>query len=206
MARTFFNSDLREHLGQYRTAAQFRQAVGGIFVDDAQLMRVLGELSGREFGAVIRSSTNKSMTPVLKDARRNIKAEGAVDSGLLQRSLGKKNKAYKRAAAQVVLVGPRRGFRQKVLRRQTTIPLPARSRARIANPVNYAHLVEYGHKGRGRVIRGRGRKAVLPGVTRPKPFIVPAFKKNKSLVERNLKTQLGADILRRWSKANSKGA
>lgn len=202
-----FGEDLRRKSGQYRTAADFRRAAAGVFVDDAALLRTLEELSGKDFGAVMRSSTNKAMTPVLKQARRNLKSDGSVDSEQLSKSLGKKGKAYKRAAAQVVVVGPRGGgkFRKKVLRRQTRIPLPARSRFKVADPTFYAHLVEGGHRGRGRVIRLKGRASVIPGRTRAKPFIRPAFDSNRGVVQRQLRVDLGADIIRRWAKADSKG-
>ena len=118
------------------TAAELRAQAASMFVDDTNLLKTLDNLGGREFGRVIRSATGNAMNPVVSQARKNLKGHRLQGSGLLRKSLGKKNKTYKRAALQVALVGARTGFKQVVTRRSRW-----GVRSVVSNPVNYAHLL-----------------------------------------------------------------
>ena len=73
-------------------------------------------------------------TPIRKAAKANL--SGVKDTGLLQKALGLTVKKT-RAGQLTARVGPRSGFAQVVLRK-------GRSKPEKANPVKYAHLVEYG--------------------------------------------------------------
>ena len=171
-----------------RTGSQLRHAAAAMWVDDEKLLTALDNLNGRAFGQVIRSSTNKAMTPVLKKAKAYLKSKDVGDSGLLQESLGKKGYTSKRGGFQTVLVGPRSGFKRLVLRRGKWGDRLVR-----ANPLNYAHLIEGGHRG-----RGRSRS----GWTNARPFMAPALKTQKTQVTAEIRSLLGIGVLRIWDKAS----
>lgn len=184
-----------------RTAAQLRHAAAGMFVDDRELLKALASLDGKQFNRALSSATNKATTPVLKDARRNLKATGAERTGLLYRSLGKKNKHYKRSHTRVSIVGPRHGFKARV-----TWKGRYGMRTMYANPVNYAHLIEGGHRGRGRFMGRKGRAGVRPGRVIARPFISKAWNSNRTTLEKGLRSAIGVNVLRTWDKATRGGA
>lgn len=89
---------------------------------------------------ILRPALNAEGTKVLKEARSKV----PVDTKLYRRSLGKRTKTYKNGGV-VVIIGPRRGFKETI-------------KGRPKNPTNYAHLVEWGAKPHSIASRFSGRK------------------------------------------------
>lgn len=102
-----------------------------------RMLRKLGPVSQRR---IIRPAANKAMAPVVSAAKSNLTRMGAVDTGQLRKSIGKKTKSIPRAGVVVVIVGPRLNFKDSATGR---------------NPANYAHLVELGFDARGTKIPAR---------------------------------------------------
>lgn len=157
-------------------------------------LRAMKELPERVYAKVVGQAANYAMTPVLKDARRRCPRR----DGLLAKSLGKKLKKYKRSGSAVVLVGPRKGFKDI----QTG-----------ADPVNYAHLVEFGTGPHRIPDPGTGLKIgpiVIRGTVdhpgaRPQPFLRPALDGNKVTVLERYRKKLGTGIEREATKLGKGG-
>lgn len=163
---------------------------------DKELMRALASVTGREQEVVVKRATNRSMRPVVKEARRN----APVETGLLRKSIGARTKWYRKGAERgsgvaVTVVGPRKGF--KVDGR---------------NPAMYAHLVHGGTQPH-EIVPGEARALTVGGVTimavqhpgaKPNPFLGDAFDKSVGEVERRFKSmmfqQIEAAIRRRTKK------
>lgn len=92
------------------------------------LQATLKNLTGACQRKVLRPALNAEGTRILQAARRNV----PVKTKLLRKSLGKKIKTYKDGTV-IVVVGPRRGFKQV-------------NKGKAHNPSFYAHLVEFGAK------------------------------------------------------------
>lgn len=90
------------------------------------LMDMLKKFTPAVQRRILRPALNAEGQRVLVQARSNV----PVDTKLLKRSLGKRTKTYKDGRV-IVIVGPRRGFREI-------------HKGRPKNPSNYAHLVEFG--------------------------------------------------------------
>jgi HK97 gp10 family phage protein len=102
------------------------------------------------------TALREGMKPVLKSARAN--AGKAKDTGLLQKSIGLNvRKGSKGVTARV---GGRKGFKKTVTRK---------GRVELADPVRYAHLVEYGTSN-----------------TSARPFIRPAVDSNTAAISAGL--------------------
>jgi HK97 gp10 family phage protein len=63
-----------------------------------------------------------------------------LEVGTLKKSIGRKRKAYRNSGIYVNVIGPRRGFRQ-------VIGISSKGALIYEDPVNIAHLVEFGHGG-----------------------------------------------------------
>jgi hypothetical protein len=108
------------------------------------------------------------------------------ESGLLKKSIGQVVRTYRNGGLTIAFIGPRRGFRQVVMRKKpfgaelTLTPGEAdtaRDYPVMSDPVKYAHLVEYGTEphnitSSGKAGLGKGH----PG-TKPQPFMRPAERK-----------------------------
>lgn len=90
------------------------------------LMDMLKKFTPAVQRRILRPALNAEGQRVLVQARSNV----PVDTKLLKRSLGKRTKTYKDGRV-IVIVGPRRGFREI-------------HKGRPKNPSNYGHLVEFG--------------------------------------------------------------
>lgn len=99
-----------------------------------ELQQALNRLPKELQRTVEASALRAGMAPVRKSARANLGR--SKDSGLLQKSLGLTVKKSKNGQL-TARVGPRSGFTQTVTRKGRTKPQKA-------NPVKYAHLIEYG--------------------------------------------------------------
>lgn len=109
---------------------------------EAALQRLPEEIVTKEARRALMSASksvlerSKQLCPVESEVDKSLWTEretkaGASVSGLLRASLGKKSKVYQRTGVAVVVLGPRRGFKDPVTGR---------------NPVHYAHLVHDGTK------------------------------------------------------------
>lgn len=89
---------------------------------------------------VTRKSLERATKPTLFAAKSN--ARKIKDTGLLSRSIARKTVTYLggRRWNIVVVIGPKRGTKRAVKRR-------GRRKPQLADPVNYAHLIEYGTSG-----------------------------------------------------------
>ena len=137
---------------------------------DKELLRALNLLPDRIYRKVVRQMTGRMATPVVKAAKRNLKAvQSDKARGVLVKNLRKKTKTYKADGAVVTLVGGK-------------WPEAA-----------HAHLVEFGHRmvvggtverlGGGPTpvskrtgVRGGGR---VVGFVPAQPFIRRAFDATK---------------------------
>lgn len=140
---------------------------------------------------VLRSAVNSSANPILKAARANV----PVRYGLLKQSIGVKTRTYQNGTVAAV-IGPRGGFRQVV-------------DGVMQDPVNYAHLVEYGTAPHviipeskmalswddetfGHAVVGQANH---PG-TAAQPWLRPAFYSQKDAALQRLSDRLGIGIER----------
>lgn len=99
-------------------------------------LRVLDNLKRATRGKILRKALGAAGKLILWKA----KSLAPKETGLLRKSLGRKVKVYRESGVGVVIVGPRTGFRQDVVRRKGKW-LPTKM---VANPVKYAHLQELG--------------------------------------------------------------
>ncbi len=114
----------------------------GLRIDGlAETVQQMESLPPKFTRAILRKIMPKAVKPVVAAAKKN--ALKYKESGLLAKSMGKKTVTYKHAKTWkiVVVIGPRRGFKQKVRR-----AVFGGSRLVQADPANYAHLVEFGTK------------------------------------------------------------
>lgn len=124
------------------------------------LMNMLKKFTPAVQRRILRPALNAEGQRVLVQARSNV----PVDTKLLKRSLGKRTKTYKDGRV-IVIVGPRRGFREI-------------HKGRPKNPSNYAHLVEFGaaphtlkvHSARLASSKGQKFQQMHPGAPAQKPL------------------------------------
>lgn len=140
--------------------------MGAKLFGDKQMARNFAKLGRRVQGRIARSSSSKSMTPVNKAAKKNLRQNGSIESGALVRSIGKKIKQYRKGGTTTVNIGPRVGSQFDVT-----------WKGRIRKPKKYAHLVELG-----------------TWQSRAKPFIRPALESNESVVLGILGSDMGVKI------------
>jgi hypothetical protein len=143
----------------------------------------------------LRSAAPAAMRPVVTAAKRtlrNAQPEMLWSTGLLEKSLGAKTRVYRRgkkAGLVWVGVGPRSGFKQRVSRpviygKGDGVRTSAGAvDPRFADPVRYAHLVEFGARVKGRQ-------------TRPVPFMRKAYASKGRDVPANMARKLRVAIPR----------
>ena len=107
-----------------------------------EMVQGLADLEARLERLGKQSTRNKMMRPAVRAAMSAVskaaKANVIQESGLLKQSIGVKIKTYK--AVVFGVAGPRTGFTEHVIR-----VAPSGEKVGVkANPVNYAHLVEFG--------------------------------------------------------------
>lgn len=121
----------------------------------AELRRAIERLPKELQRTVEASALRAGFSPVRKAARANL--SHSKDTGLLQKALGLTVKKT-RAGQLTARVGARSGFRQVVKRKGR--------KPEIANPVKYAHLVEYGTS------HSAAKPFIRPAVTSSEPKIM----------------------------------
>ncbi len=166
-------------------------------VGDKDLIRKLDRLGKKGYRRTVAKAASKAMTPVAKLAKRLAPVGTGPTRGLLKKSIGKKSKWYR--GTRVVIIGPRTTFKRVIVTRKGI---------RRVNPVNYAHLVELGHRAvtGGKVERLDGRSVKGPktgrvvGHVAGQPFLRPALFQNKENIKRILHRELRAGLLREAKK------
>lgn len=114
---------------------------------------------------ILRPALNVEGTRVLQEARARV----PVDTKLLRRSLGKRTRTYKNGTV-LVIVGPRRGFKEQI-------------DGRYKNPSKYAHLVEFGVKPHSIVSRFAGRQVIGRKKRQHTMLMHPGMKGRKPLTK-----------------------
>ncbi len=130
---------------------------------DKALERKLKRLFGPELLRVVKSASNKAMTPVRATARKLV----AKKSKTTMRAIVKKQVTYKNEGNVLTMVGVRRVTSKTVGKKQAAS--------------NLEHLLEVGHllvKG-GKL--GEGGRIIR--FVRPKPFLAPAYRRNKNRIQ-----------------------
>lgn len=172
-------------------ALQQRQIIRMI-VHDELLQRQLEQLPLAVVRQIVPKAVSKQLTPIVRAARQRLQAAGAVQTGLLAKSLGKKRKIYKRSGVIVGLVGARSGFKQQVRVRRATAreawQTAKTTRAIYRNPVHYAHLVEGGTRH-----------------SQAKPFLAPAWSANRASMEQDLRAGIGREVETTWARLAKQG-
>lgn len=140
-----------------------------------QLERKLRLLEPKLFKKVIRNASKKAMQPMVVAA----KTKAPIETGLLKKSIGMKQKQYTRARVVATIVGPRKGFKKLV----KVLDQFGNLKEQYRDPVNYAHLVEFGTAAHALGSGSDSRKQVASGAQHPgsdaKPFLRPAFDENE---------------------------
>ncbi len=136
------------------------------------MIRALKDLDGSINRRVIKGASRKAMKPVVKSARENLRKHKRT--GQLRKAMG--TKQVKIATGVVWTgVGPRSGFKIDT------------ERFGPVNPVNYAHLLEYGNQ------RHSG-----------KPWLRPALDNNRGRIQSILVHELKVNIAKEAVKARQK--
>lgn len=142
------------------------------------LERRLAKLDRKMQTRLMRNALGKPARAIVKDARALV----PTDTVLLKKSLGSRIVVRAQKKQAFAVMGPRKGFEKtKAAQKLQSKHSGAKAKRRATY---YAHLVEFGtkpHKQRfiplaGGVIRLAGD--LHPGA-RPRPFLRPAFDKNK---------------------------
>ncbi len=170
----------------------------------SRLARRLADLDQKVATKAIKTGVNEITKDVLWDARALV----PVRSKQLRKSLGRLVRVYRNSKVVVGIIGPRRGFKVQY-------------RGKWVNPVNYAHLVEYGR----REVRVKKKKVLsegsagpgeLPGIgtvfgkrvraVPPRPFLRPAWERNRLKATRTLLAHLRAGFRQYLAGGRSRGS
>ena len=139
---------------------------GGAFVTltgDKALDRKLERLFGPELLRVVKSASNKAMTPVRATARKRV----AKKSKNTMKAIVKKQVTYKNEGNILTMVGVRRVTSKTIGKNQAAS--------------NLGHLLE---KGQLLVKGGKlGQGGRIIGFVRPFPFMGPAWRENKGRIQ-----------------------
>lgn len=155
----------------------------GLKADGFEELRAkLAALPDKVFRRVVAQASRKSMKIVISEARSNARA--IKETGALAKSLGVKQKTYRRSGVQITIVGPRKGFKTSVAtKNEVTGKMVIVNR----DPQWYAHLVEFGTAPHDLGDGSNGRKGISTGGQRhpgakAKPFLRPAMDNNRAQV------------------------
>lgn len=175
---------------------------------------------GRFKSAIQRRILRSALTKAARVLAKEAKKLAPKDSGLLKKSIGYVVRTYKDGRLTAV-IGPRRGFKQMVTRTKR-FPVKSGTSAfaasdiqvtEMADPVNYAHLVEYGTEphsiagGDDRLnksgVAGRQIGATHPGA-KARPFMRPAYDRKKGEAESVFRQGVADGLIRERIKAGKK--
>ncbi len=184
--------------------------------------RMLEELGPAAALRITRYACDMAMERVVTSAKVRARSERIFRTGLLAESIGNKSKVYKigkkrRAGVVVVMVGPRTGFGKGVW---VENHMTGTTDLVFADPVKYAHLVEFGTQahslGKGSLMartfkNGKKQTAVDNGGARhpgsePQPFMRPALESNADYVVAKMDKEIGLGLERELAKHAAKQA
>ena len=181
-----------------------RTDVGIAVEGDEALKRKLKALPDNLLRKVVSGATSHAMTPVQRAARSKVPTR----MGLLKKAIGKKSKLYKRSMTAVTIVGARTGFKRQVRTKEAGLDEAWKTgepmKAVYADPVKYAHLVEFGTG--PHVIRVKNAEAMGPGGqygkvvnhpgAKPQPFMRPAMQQHEPQVLNLYRAELKRGLAR----------
>lgn len=127
-------------------------------------------------GKLIRKAIDRGTVGMLKTARQL----APVETRLLKKSLGRRIKLYRTSGNVVAVIGPRKGFKRKVrvpVFDKSGKRVRGKTREQVRDPRHYTHLVEFGTEH-----------------SAAKPFLRPAFDRNKDQAKSIIKNILWAGI------------
>jgi HK97 gp10 family phage protein len=160
-----------------------------------EALDALRDLPEKSVNRVLQDASRRVASMVLKSARQN--ARKIADSGLLAKSLGIRVKRNRRTGDVVAVVGPRKGFAQKVAAKGLDgEPVEVKR-----EPVKYAHLQEFGaapHRIKA-TIRKRTVTFNHPG-TKPRPWLRPAADANRQPMINAMSAEIGKAITKALAK------
>lgn len=144
------------------------------FEDGKKLEKLLDEFPLRIQKRILKAATRSAAMVVVKQARQNLDSMGAVDSGLLKKSLTAKVKLYGSGIVNAA-IGPHK--------KNTGAYVRDRGQLRWREPKKYAHLVELG------TFR-----------TRPKPFLRNALLSTMPPMIAKFKQMMGKRLIKEGQK------
>lgn len=140
---------------------------------------------------ILRKAVNAAGKIVLKAARAGFRKGWNVDTGWLKKSMGSRVKVYRRSGVVVAIVGARRKMRKDRKTKSRVLSTFGRrlSASGLKNvPTSYAHLVEFGTKGRVNK-HGANRGTVVP-----RAFLRPALIRSKGAVRERMRAIITAEL------------
>lgn len=178
-----------------------------------ELLKSLDGLKPALKNRILRNALKKGSAIILKAARAKV----PVDTGILKKSLGVKDKTYP-SGVVVVLVGPRSEFTknkkgaQKRAWKRTGAQEVGKAAGR--KPMFYGHLVEFGsraHKtGAGSKLarKGSGKQDQQSGASHPgskaQPFLRPALDENKQKIIAEMARVIKAELAKEAARLNKR--
>lgn len=146
----------------------------------------------------IAPAWRRATTPVTKEIKRGYKnIRMPYSTGLLAKSIGKRQKTYRRSGTVYCGIGPRSGFQRKIGVRKRSLKSAFKSGSTtqdiMQDPRKYAHLIELGffHHKSGRFIPGR-------------PVIRGAFDRTKGPFIRKINEEMGKELPKQAEKLAQK--
>lgn len=185
MARRVHKDDAHEQ------TAKIVSQIG--LLGDEELQKRLNALDDKVIRRIVPKASKQATSSVLRTA----KTLAPKESGLLIRSLGQKQKLYRRSGVFVTIVGPRTGFKQQVEVEDRF----GNVKKIFRNPVKYAHLVEKGTRPHSLVpksglknqIKRRIQGKNHPG-SKAKEFMSRSYDANKQTVVQVYRSVIAAEI------------
>lgn len=147
-------------------------AVTIAFKGRQELIDKLEKLDNAVRNRIARRAAKTAMVPVGQKAKSLIKENDSIQSKSLLKSIGGKQKVFKKTGVIIALIGPRVGKK-----------FEGEWKGRVRKPWKYAHLVELGTKSGG----------WRTSPTEAKPFLKPAL----ITQQRKVVTRLGNELGRR---------
>lgn len=154
-----------------------------------ELLKALQEIDKKVAKRALTKAVREAAKPILKAAKANV----AVDTKTLKKSLGVKVKVYKGGSGVVGLVGIRKDKKGKPIKHKRKVGTTKAGKDIYQDPTKYGHLVEFGTR-RHTVAKGdrlarkdRKQSEMQTGKMHPgakaKPFLRPALDNNQGQVK-----------------------
>lgn len=166
-------------------------------IDPGQLQELVNRLRDLDKKAA-RAAVRKGMGDVTKPVNKDAKANVPKRTGTLRKSIGRKVFVTRGGAQVFGVVKPRGG--------EKYAPIIS---GRKINPIKYAHLVEYGRVS----VKIKDKKVLVAGGAKflgktvkavaPRPFLRPAWDKNKGNATAIMQAAIQKAIKAWWEKKRS---